>query len=648
MKKSKRIYALAAILLVCALVFAACGGNKPPQPENPPPAKITEGDVCIDLNITKMPTKLEYKSGEKFSPAGLVFDAVYKNGFDGDKNLTGGDLDGWSPRGVLNSSVTEMTLLFEGFEKKLPITVADKKLLGMEITREPDITAYSLGDPLDLSGLVVKASYEEGDVDNEVGYTITDKEGKEYVQGTVLDEAVKDLHLTVTLKVGEITKTDTFVIHVYGGITVQAEDVVKSGDTAPTDASYTTMKGKGEVKTDCTWTGTGYIGSIEKGFEIEFYIYSEGEIPNADLVLLAASTVQDLPNNTMLDMQFNKFCKVYVGEENEEVYIDDDIVIPGKPFPEANSGGNKWTNWADVPFGKIDIKKGFNKVKVVCIGGIPDSSNYPRTPNIDRLDVRLSDDDPDVVTRGDVCTDIVIKTAPSKLSYKEGEFFSPDGIVFDAVYKNGYDGDVNLGANRLTWTPSGELTKDDTFVMLKFKTFEKKLDISVRETQLISVEAESTLASGAETPESESYTVISGKNKIEPGKGLNGSASVSDVNVGTKIDFYVYSEQAVQNAELVFVAASLKRGSGFTEDLKFNQLFKLSVDDVEITVPDDVLVKGKTQGNGESIWFLWTKNLISEIDLKAGFTKITIECIATINDSGIQRAANIDKIEIRY
>lgn len=648
MKRRKWVCALTAFALVCVLALAACGGKNSPPPDVPPPPKVTEGDVCIDLEIAKNPTKTEYKSGEKFSPAGLVFNAVYQNGFDGDKNLTGGDLDGWSPRGALDSSVKEIALLFEGFEKKLPITVSDKVLLGVEITREPDITSYSLGDPLDLSGLVMKASYEEGDVDNEVGYTITDKDGKEYVQGTILDEAVKDLTLTLTLTVGEVTKTDTFVIHVYGGITVQAEDVVKSGDTAPTDASYTVIKGKGELKTDCTWTGTGYIGSIEKGFEIEFYIYSEGEIANADLVLLAASTVQDVPNNTMLDMQFNRFCKVYIGEENEEVYIDDDVVIPGKPFPEANSGGNKWTNWADVPFGKIDIKRGFNKVRVVCIGGIPDSSSYPRTPNIDRLDVRLSDDDPDEVTRGDVCTDITIKTAPTKLAYKEGEYFSADGIVFDAVYKNGYGGDVNLGANRLTWTPAGELTKDDTFVMLKFKNFEKKIDITVRETQLITVEAEATLASGATTPTNESYTVISGKHKKEDGKGLNGSASISDVSVGTKIEFYVYSEQTVENAELILTAASLKRGSGFTEDLKFNQLFKLTVDDAEVTIPDDVLIKGKTQGSGESIWFLWTKNLLSEIGLKQGFTKIGIECIATINDGGIQRAANIDKIEIRY
>lgn len=182
MRSIKRWISIAAILLACVVSLIACASTAPEQTERPA-KKVTDGDVCIDLVINKMPTKLDYNEGERFKPTGLLFDAVYENGFDEDKNLTGGDLDGWNPSRPLTASDTKVKLIFEGFEKEIDIRVKPKTLLGVEITREPDIRSYSLGDTLDLSGLVVKASYEEGDNANELNYVITDAGGKEYKNG---------------------------------------------------------------------------------------------------------------------------------------------------------------------------------------------------------------------------------------------------------------------------------------------------------------------------------------------------------------------------------------------------------------------------------------------------------------------------------
>ncbi len=160
MKKSKFLSVL-AIVVSCLMALVACkptstgGGTTPVK-------KPKDGDVCIELDIKKMPTKLTYKEGEKFNPAGLLFDAVYQNGFDGDTGLIGADLDGFKPTGPLAASVKQIELIFEGFSKFIDITVVPKTLTGMEITREPDIKSYFVGDPLDLSGLTVKATYEEG------------------------------------------------------------------------------------------------------------------------------------------------------------------------------------------------------------------------------------------------------------------------------------------------------------------------------------------------------------------------------------------------------------------------------------------------------------------------------------------------------
>ena len=740
----KKSFICSLLMLLLAVMIAAIAGCAPEDGGGggAKPPKITEGDVCIGMEITKMPTKTEYKHGEKFNPAGLVFDAVYENGFDGDKNLNAGDLDGWAPTGPLNADVTEVILKFEGFEKVIPIKVVAKKLKGIEIAREPDIKAYSVGDALDLTGLTVKAEYEEGTIDSEGGFVVTDKDGKKYEQGTVVENAVKDLELTVTLTVGGITASDIFTIHVDTLIKVQAEDVIADGAEVPHDKSYTVVTGKKPsevIKNDCTFTGTGYLGNISKGVTVDFYIYAETFIKNADLVLMASSTRLDNDNKTMMDCRFNKLYRVFIGEgENaEEVFIGDDIIIEGKPFPSADSGSSKWTNWADVPFGSIELKPGFNKVSVRCIGSEKDADGKnDRTPNIDRLDVRLSAT-PDAPAKGDECTDIVIKTMPSKLAYKAGEKFSADGIIFDAVYNNGYEGDKNLTAARLTWEPAGVLTTADTLVTLKFKGIEKTINITVAKKTLtaveimrepdkneyamgealdlgglvvkaayvegddldaknyvvtdgagkvytngavlntagpltltvgvtvdgvtktdtftvnvraaITVQAEAVLSAGETAPTDRSYTVISGEHKVKIEAG-NGATSVSDIDKGNKIDFYVYSEKEVKGATLILTAASLDRGNNKTNDTQFNKIFKLAVDDADKTVADEVVIAGRALEEGERIWFLWTDNMIANVDLKAGYTKISLECIGKITDSGdkSQRAANIDKIEIKF
>lgn len=744
--------ALTAILLAVTLAFSVgCQPDQSGDGGTKRPPKITEGDVCIDLVITHMPTKTEYKQGEKFNPAGLVFDAVYENGFDGDTKLNAGDLDSWEPRGALAADVTEIKLSFEGYQKAIPITVLAKQLNGMEITREPDIKAYSVGDELDLTGLTVRADYEEGVVEHETAYKVTDASGKEYKNGTVLEEAVKDLELTVSLTAGEVTKTDTFVIHVDTLIKVQAEDVVPEGEEIPADKSYTVITGKKTsevIKNDCTWTGTGYLGNITKGVKVDFFVYSEEEIQNVSLVLIASSTRVDDANKTMLDCQFNKLYRVFVGDgaEREEIFIGDDVVIKGKPFPSAESGSSKWTNWADVSFGNIALKQGFNRVTVECIGSEKDADGKnDRTPNIDRLDIRLSDN-PDQPAKGDVCTDIIINTMPAKTEYKVGEKFTAEGISFDAVYENGYDGDKGLGAARLTWEPVGALTLDDTTVKLKFKGVEKTISIKVTEKTLQSVEitrepdtkvyskggalnlgglivranylegadanavnyvvkdasgkeytngtilpaagtlelivsitvggvtktdsftvtvydgltvqAEAVLKDGETAPTASSYTVFSGVGNITDKQGSGGGCienvgTPRDGKPGTKVEFFVYSEVDITAAELSFTAASTNNnGTNKMDDFQFNKMFKITLGDgdaaQEFPVGDGVFIRGKEIPAGLSKWFLWDEVSVGKIDIKKGFNKITLECIGQIMcGDGSMRAANIDCLNIR-
>lgn len=527
--RKKLVASMVAVLLACMLVFAACGDPKPgPGPgPGPGPDIITSGDTVTDLEITQMPSKLKYKNGERFNPAGLLFDVVYENGYDGDVDLTGNDLDGWEPAGALTADVTKVKLKFEGFVKEISITVENKVLNSIEIADLPDIRSYAKGEKLNLAGLVVNADYAEGKIENESGYVIKDSEGNIYEDGMTLDKAADDLELTVSLTVGEITKEASFVIHVYSGFSLQAEDAFFASEEnpePPTDRSYTVMQNLGGknwtgdnsvFKSDCTFTGSGYL-STTKNLVVDFFVYSEVDIDGADLVLVAASTLNG--PDRMYDMQFNRLCDVYIvddsmeppavepaepeeGEEGKEpetpvfdptpgkynetkVWIDNDVILEGKPFPAQGSAGNKWTNWCDVPFGRMDIKEGFNHIRIYFLEGDYGAEGALRTPNVDRLDVRVSDNPAE---RGDEATDIKITSNPTKTAYKVGEKFDPTGITFDVVYKNGYEGDVGFGPVKLDWEEK-ELTVQDTFVEVTYRGIKKQISIVVTEKVLESIE----------------------------------------------------------------------------------------------------------------------------------------------------------------
>ena len=173
-------------------------------------------------------------------------------------------------------------------------------------------------------------------------------------------------------------------------LVVQAEDIVNiNNTTAPTNRSYTVRNNTNKIqkKTDSTFSGTGYIGSISQGGNIDFYIYSDQEINNAKLVLTAASSLLNDTDKKMDDLQLNKCFDISI--EDNKIDIADDVVIKGLSYPTSSIEGSKWTRWADVNLGSINIKKGFTKVSILCTGAVKDCKNDDRTPNIDRLSIIL-------------------------------------------------------------------------------------------------------------------------------------------------------------------------------------------------------------------------------------------------------------------
>ena len=137
----------------------------------------------VSLAVTTMPTKTQYNSGDELDLTGIVVTATYNNGttavvtsscaFDPD--------DGDTLTGNNKSVTVSYESLGQVVTTSFAISVAPAVNYISVITR-PSKTSYVLGDNLDLSGIGVKAYYEDGtarDVASDCVFSPAD--------GTVLD-----------------------------------------------------------------------------------------------------------------------------------------------------------------------------------------------------------------------------------------------------------------------------------------------------------------------------------------------------------------------------------------------------------------------------------------------------------------------------
>jgi hypothetical protein len=84
---------------------------------------------------------------------------------------------------------------------------APVQLSSISITKEPDKTVYSLGEPLDLSGLEVTAAYSDGSSSVVTGYTASP------VSGSTLDTE-GSIPVTISYTETAVTRTATFNVQV--------------------------------------------------------------------------------------------------------------------------------------------------------------------------------------------------------------------------------------------------------------------------------------------------------------------------------------------------------------------------------------------------------------------------------------------------
>lgn len=149
-----------------------------------------------------------YLVGEVFESAGYTVTAHYTNSTTAD--VTAEVI--W-PTNPLTIEDTSVEISYTYFGKTvittIPVTVQNREVTGITIQSEPTKTEYGLNETLDLSGLVVMATYNAGEPADVTASVTTDP-----VDGAVLSEAGE-----IVVKVTYEGQEATFKINVLNSIT---------------------------------------------------------------------------------------------------------------------------------------------------------------------------------------------------------------------------------------------------------------------------------------------------------------------------------------------------------------------------------------------------------------------------------------------
>lgn len=126
--------------------------------------------AVIGIRVDSYPNKTEYVQGQPLDTTGLKVVAVYNDGTTEDitKDVT---VSGYNPNKLGSQDITVSK---DGFTTTFPVKVVARAVTSIKVVKAPDTTTYIEGQALDVTGLKVEATYNDGtteDVTSKVGIT---------------------------------------------------------------------------------------------------------------------------------------------------------------------------------------------------------------------------------------------------------------------------------------------------------------------------------------------------------------------------------------------------------------------------------------------------------------------------------------------
>lgn len=177
------------------------------------------------ITIVTPPTKTAYNNGDQISYTGLVVRATYSDEFT--ENVTSKCTFSVSEGTVITGNTTvTISYKFKKLTKTATLNLTCNALSKIVVTTPPTKQSYTLGDTLNLSGMVITAHYTNGTTKRVTNYTTSP------ANGSTLSTAGTQT-ITVSYTEDDITKTTTLDVSI-DARTIESIAVT----TPPTNRTY--------------------------------------------------------------------------------------------------------------------------------------------------------------------------------------------------------------------------------------------------------------------------------------------------------------------------------------------------------------------------------------------------------------------------
>jgi hypothetical protein len=213
--KTRKNFTLVAVIAIYGIIAGLTGCSQPAEVP-------TGGKTLVSIAVTTAPTKTDYTIGESLNLDGLVVTATYSDN-------TTEPVTGYTPSGFDSSSPGSKIVTVTYKDKTSTFTVmvnpAGKTLTGIAVTTQPAKTSYAIGEPLNLDGLVVTATYSDNSTDTITGYTTSGFNSSSAGSKTVtVNYGGKSATFTVTVN-ADGSQTPTADDYTIGNLSQTAGDV---------------------------------------------------------------------------------------------------------------------------------------------------------------------------------------------------------------------------------------------------------------------------------------------------------------------------------------------------------------------------------------------------------------------------------------
>lgn len=659
------------LAVMAGLSFTACGDKAPEDkdPPAPPPAEATVTGLVIDTP----PAKTSYYLGETVDLSGILLKAVWSDGVKSPVDIAKCTV---SPSGELTADRTEITITYENVSVEQPITVKNVGVSSIEVATGNTPLKGSVNTPMDFSGIVVTATYADGESRAIKSFEVSTGGGSKIQNLAEVTFAERGTH---TLTVTYAGASASFDVEIFNGFIIEAENIIETDKITEADKNFVERVknsesgafGKKENANEPA-SGGAYMGSIFKGAVMSFHISVEDDC-YANIILRASSGYMTEGVGwsplVMGDMQFNKLFDIRYGSADalETLYVEDEVVLKGSSTDNADGDYMLWVNWMDVDFGTLPLKAGDNIIQMEVISDYVNYMGASCACNIDRLEIEYTDD----YTPPATVTGLTVKTSPAKTEYVAGESFDPTGMVVEAAFSDGTTKTPELAACEIV--PAGALSADDAFVTITYRGASVTQAITVSSEKLF-IEAENIIAKPAETDKNYVEVVQNGYQGTPAAKATedesaptSGGRYLGGMFSGAIVRFHIASDTD-RRANIVIYVSSCNVTTAASDgnpwhptemgDVQFNRVYaaKFGAADApaDLPVSDDVIVRGGEGKHGTdpdmSLWENWRAISLGTVELAAGDNILEITNINTemTNLAGEIFGLNIDRLELTY